>query len=269
MSATVVSHAIEIEPDQRSAVYVLDADPDLGALLPAERMASARRALVARLYRAGVGHWQDERMHRGGPEQLGLLVLDGVIARELLLSDNVTTELLGAGDLLRPWQDQGPSTLLRAQVRWTVLEPVSGAVLDQAFARRVAPFPEVHAMLLDRAIERAHRLAFAQAISQLNGVEHRVLALFWHLAERWGRVTPDGTAIPINLPHRVIAQLIGARRPTVSTALSQLARTGAIHRRPEGGWLLLGEPVGSPAAHIRRPIRQRRRAAAETGARAL
>jgi hypothetical protein len=41
------------------------------------------------------------------------------------------------------------------------------------------------------------RVAVAQAISQLNRVDRRLLAMFWHLAERWGRVTADGTAIPL------------------------------------------------------------------------
>ena len=59
-----------------------------------------------------------------------------------------------------------------------------------------------------------------QAISQLVRVDRRLLALFWHLAERWGRVTGDGVLVPLTLSHRMLSQLVGARRPTVSTALS-------------------------------------------------
>ena len=241
-------------------VRVLDADPDLGALLSAERAEPAARSLVAHLHLVPAGSWRDRRLLQAGPEQLGLLVLEGVVARELLLSDNVSTELLGPGDLLRPWQDQGPSRLVQSQVRWTVLEPLRCAVLDQGFAQRVAAFPEVQSMLIDRVTERAHRLALTQAISQLNGVEHRVLALLWQLAERWGHVTPRGTAMPLTLPHRVLAQQVGARRPTVSTAISELAHAGAIERRPAGGWLLIGEPVGHPTPATRRTIRVRRAA---------
>src|SRR3712207_8387237 len=61
-------------------------------------------------------------------------------------------------------------------------------------------------MLIDRLTERAQRLAMTQAISQLNGVERRLLALFWHLSERWGRVIRDGISVPVPLPHRVIAR---------------------------------------------------------------
>ena len=82
-------------------------------------------------------------------------------------------------------------------------------------------------MIVDRLSERAQRLAITQAISQLNRVDRRLLALFWHLAERWGRVASDGIAVPLVLSHRLIGELVGARRPTVSTAL---ARAGP--RRP-------------------------------------
>jgi CRP/FNR family cyclic AMP-dependent transcriptional regulator len=56
----------------------------------------------------------------------------------------------------------------------------------------------------------------------------------------------------------VIAQLVGARRPTVSTALGELAHAGAIDRLPAGGWLLIGEPVGIPTPDVRRFVRPRR-----------
>lgn len=98
----------------------------------------------------------------------------------------------------------------------------------------------------------------AQAISQLNGVERRVLAVFWHLAERWGHVSPDGIVVPLCLPHRVVAQLVGARRPTVSTALGRLMRQGRNSRRDDGGWVLAGEPVGLPVGDAGRVVRMRR-----------
>jgi hypothetical protein len=50
----------------------------------------------------------------------------------------------------------------------------------------------VTAALFDRLSERSMRLATTQAISQLTRVDRRLKALFWHLAERWGRV--GGTA---------------------------------------------------------------------------
>ena len=83
---------------------------------------------------------------------------------------------------------------------------------------------------VERLTQRAQRLAVTQAISQLNRVDRRLLTLFWHLAERWGRMTPDGVLIPLTLSHRMLSQLVGARRPTVSTALAELAeREAELH----------------------------------------
>jgi CRP/FNR family cyclic AMP-dependent transcriptional regulator len=240
-------------------IHLLDADPELGRLLEGQRLIDARRDLLCRLHTLERGPWDAERLRTAGPEHVGLLLIDGVVARELALEDNVSAELLGPGDIVRPWQAQQPSQLMRAEVRWTVVEEVRFGILDRHFAVQLARYPEVNAMLIDRLTERAQRLAMMQAISQLNGVERRLLALFWHLSERWGRVVRDGVAVPVPLPHRVIAQLVGARRPTVSTALGTLAERGELLRRGDGGWLLTGEPVGVPTDEAARIIRSRRR----------
>jgi hypothetical protein len=125
---------------------------------------------------------------------------------------------------------------------WTVLSPLTVAVLDRRFAAEMTRFPEITASLFDRLSERSLRLATTQAISQLTRVDRRLKALFWHLAERWGRVTGDGVIVPLALTHRILGQLVGARRPTVSTALSELAEREELTRRPDGSWLLRGDP---------------------------
>ena len=114
-------------------------------------------------------------------------------------------------------------------------------------------------MLLDRACARAHRLAMLQAISHLNSVDRRLLALFWHLAERWGRVTPDGIVVPLTLSHRLLAEIVGARRPTVTVGIAALERRGKLLRLDDASWLLLGEPPGAPADGARRVVPHRRR----------
>jgi hypothetical protein len=48
--------------------------------------------------------------------------------------------------------------------------------------------------------------------------------------------------VPLALTHRILGQLVGARRPTVSTALSELAEREELTRRPDGSWLLRGDP---------------------------
>jgi CRP-like cAMP-binding protein len=238
---------------------LLDLDPDLGRLLPAERIGEARVELGVRITFVARGAWQADRLSDVGSEHLGLLMLDGVIAREVLLADTTSIELVGAGDVLRPWHaDDGPS-LSRHEIRWTALADAHLAVLDRRFASRLTRFPEVNTTIMERILDRVHRFALTQAISQLNGVDRRLLALFWHLAERWGRMTPSGIVVPLALSHRELGQLVGARRPTISSALGALAQRGELTRRSDGSWLLTGEPIGIPSDEARRIIEHRRR----------
>lgn len=236
---------------------LLDLDPDLGQLLPPARLQGARRDLMVQVHTVQRGPWEIGEPSGIGPQHLGLLLVEGVIVRELVLSDSVSAELLGPGDVIRPWQGH-PSRLLQSETRLIVLEPATFCVLDSRFVLAIAEYPEVMAMLTDRLMDRTHRLAAEKAIAQLNGVERRIVALFWELAERWGRVTPGGIVVPLALPHRVIAQLVGARRPTVSTALTRLAAEGQLTRRPDGAWLVTGDPVGEPVGEASRVIRSRR-----------
>ena len=55
-------------------------------------------------------------------------------------------------------------------------------------------------------------------------------------------MTREGVAVRLPLTHRMLAELVGARRPTVTTALGQLEDRGALTRRPPDEWLLHGGP---------------------------
>ncbi len=238
---------------------LLELDPELGQLLSADRREQAERELRVRVSTFPVGEWDGGRLATADPTHLGLLIAEGVLAREVVLGDTVSTELLGPGDIIRPWHLEGPPELLPVTVRWNALSSVRLGLIDRRVTVALGRFPEVSAVIVDRLSERAQRLATTQAISQLNRVDRRLLALFWHLAERWGRVSRDGIAVPLVLSHRLIGELIGARRPTVSTALAELARDGQLVRRDDGTWLLTGDPIAVPAASAAEVIRQRRR----------
>jgi CRP/FNR family transcriptional regulator, cyclic AMP receptor protein len=86
-------------------------------------------------------------------------------------------------------------------------------------------------------------LAFNVAIHCLQHTELRLLVLFWHLADRFGRVTPTGTLVPLALSHSDLAELIGVARPSVSLSLKELAEQGLVRRnREDKTWLLGAEP---------------------------
>ena len=80
-----------------------------------------------------------------------------------------------------------------------------------------------------------------------------MLAALWNLADRWGRVGPDGVRIPLRLTHDALAELVGARRPSVSNAMGRLRRRGLISDHAEGGWVLHASPP-EELAEVRRSI---------------
>jgi CRP-like cAMP-binding protein len=95
---------------------------------------------------------------------------------------------------------------------------------------------------MDRIMRRAHALAFHLAVSHLKLVEMRLLVILWYYADRWGRVTPGGVLLPLRMTHSMLARIVGARRPSVSTALGRLQDRGLVDRTDNGHWLLLGDP---------------------------
>jgi hypothetical protein len=171
----------------RQVTPLLELDPDLGQLLQEERLATAKRELRVALRTLETGPWDAERLAGINPEHVGLLVLEGVISHEVLVSDTISTELLGPGDVVRPWRLHDEGSLLRHTIRWNVLSRSRVALLDRRFNAELGRYPEVAAAIIDRVNERALRLAVTQAISQLNRVDRRLLAL---LAPR-GALGPD------------------------------------------------------------------------------
>jgi CRP/FNR family cyclic AMP-dependent transcriptional regulator len=210
---------------------VLELDPELGADLDRSTLAIATRELAAPVADlnsvAGGSQWAPE----GVDAHLGLMVVEGLLLREVRMLGTSSAELLGPGDLVRPAEIEGEFTLpAPAEVKWTALEPVRVAVLDEVFLAAACRYPAVLASLMRRAIARAKALALHGAVTNLKHVETRLIVQFWHIAERWGRVRGDGVTIAIPLTHDVLARLVGAQRPSVTTALGRLAKRGLVTR---------------------------------------
>jgi CRP-like cAMP-binding protein len=239
---------------ERKAVGIrlLEAQPDLAEGLEGEELAEARRHVVALLDSVDAGPWDPAPRYTDDPAFFGLLVVDGMIARDVELGGRRCSELLGPGDLLRPWEyDDGDVASVPSETALHVLEPVRVAVLDGRFARVACRYPALVTKLIGRTLRRSRWLAILLTISSMPRVDARVQALLWHLADRWGHVTLDGVVVPVRLTHEMIGRLVGAHRPSVTTALSQLARTNRIRRLPHG-WLLLGDPPAAPISDVSR-----------------
>jgi CRP/FNR family transcriptional regulator, cyclic AMP receptor protein len=225
----------------RSLIPLLEADAEFGEGLSAAELEAAARSVAVHAQTLDAGPWEPQDEPWPVPPTLGLLVLEGVLTRDIIFAGRTTTELLGSGDVLRPWEDDVQFDPLPFGVSWHVHETTRVAVLDARFALAAARWPALAGALSRRHVRRARSLAFQLAIAQLPRVDDRLLVLLWALAERWGRVSPQGVRLPLALPHRTLATLVGARRPSVTTALSGLSRDGLVERT-EDGWLLHGDP---------------------------
>jgi CRP/FNR family transcriptional regulator, cyclic AMP receptor protein len=230
-------------PMSSHLVPVLVQDPDLAAGLQGERLRRAERELIAATFVAFEGPWDPTEAGEGVRGGIGLLLLDGLVVRRVGRTGRYGAELLGPGDLMRPWQSDGEDVTLPFHTDFRVIEQTLVAMLDLRFAARAATYPEVGSALIGRAMQRSRTLAVNMAIAHYPRIDRRLLMLMWHLADRWGRVTPDGVRIPLRLTHQLLADLVASRRPSVTTALTQLGREGHISRVGDA-WLLHGEPPG-------------------------
>jgi CRP/FNR family transcriptional regulator, cyclic AMP receptor protein len=240
---------------------LLEADPDLGAALAGDRHAAALARLVVPTLRVQPGELDLEEPVGDSAGRLGVLITDGLVTRDVVIAATGCAELVGSGDVLLPWTRPGEDAPVPSQVEWHALEPTTFAVLDQRFVSASAAYPEVMAALVRRAVTRAQTLAVSLAISCITGLKLRLLALLWHLAERYGRVGLDGVSLPIPLTHQTIGRLIGATRPSVSTALKELENEGRIGKRRGGGFMLFGDPpeLALAMADRRQAVRRSRR----------
>ena len=222
----------------RARERILEGDCDLARGLRWEAAQEAAVELTAPTITLpeGVLHLSTAPEARG---TLGLLVLEGMLCREVTVGSERSAEVVGAGDVIRPWEDRERDDPLRGRVEWCVLDEVRVAVLDPTFARSLARWPEVGAELMERGLRRVRAGSALAATSHVKRVDVRVLALLWHLADRWGRVTPRGIVLRVALTHARIASIVGAQRPSVTTALRRLSERDLVERDEDTGEYLL------------------------------
>lgn len=232
---------------------LLQADPDLGARMAPERFAAAEQALVARIVAVPEGHWAWEQMLPAPPGVVGFVICSGIFARRARMYESNSVELLGAGDVIMPWASEHDSAVgFETSVDWHVLARGRLALIDNGLLLKSAPWPEITKALLTRAITHARWLASLHAAAGHTRVEDRLWLVLWQIAERWGKITPDGVTLSMpGLTHETIASLVAASRPSVTKAFGDLRSRGLLERRPRGILVLHGAPRDGLIKHRR------------------
>jgi CRP/FNR family cyclic AMP-dependent transcriptional regulator len=221
-------------------VGLLGVEPELARRIPPADLPLARRHVTARLIELPAGPVDLEPMADELRPPFGAIVIEGLMLRHVTVMGQDAVQLLGPGDIIR--LDAAGGVLLPQVLALTCSEACRVGALDDTLLIALRRWPDVAAVLVERANEQLDRLAIQLAILQMPRVQDRILATLWHLAERHGRVTASGVHLPVTLTHRLVGRLVGARRPTVSLALTELEAEGALGRRADRTWMLLRMP---------------------------
>ncbi len=232
------------EPETEEAlrggfVHVLYEDPELAETLSPNDARVLKEALRAPVITIREGSWHPP--HYDPDRTYGLLILEGLLGRRVMLGAATTIELLGHGDIVRPWQKL-PESLIPARVQWRALSNLRAAVLDERVTVLIGRRPELTVAFAARLARQSHAATRLAAIGHIARVEDRLLAILCHLAGNWGRVTTDGVRIPFRLTHEVLGELVGAKRPSVTIGLSYLRQQGEVVQAQDGRYILTGSP---------------------------
>jgi CRP/FNR family transcriptional regulator, cyclic AMP receptor protein len=140
-----------------------------------------------------------------------------------------TIGMLEQGDLLvrplEPWAASAP------QVRCFAIEDALVHLVDRRRMEAWMREPALAANLVRVLSAQVADREMAVAIALEPRVERRLLLKLRQLAERWGRVTPDGVRLDLRLTHQELANMVGAVRESVTIALGRLAEAGEIEVR--------------------------------------
>lgn len=233
--------------ESTKTVMLLEAEPSLAHGIERQQLEEAREILTADVLDIKAGPWEEAGETPPHPLFLGYMILEGAVTREIIISGRPSLELLGPGDLIRPWVVPEPLKAMDVTAEWSLVSEGKFAVVNEDFHLQAREFPSVLTELMDRVVSRARWLGFQVALCQVPRIDLRLLLLFRYLAERWGDDVPRGTKIPIRLSHRNLAAMIGARRPKVSSELAGLAEQDLVSQDSDGTWTFFAAEVNPMA----------------------
>lgn len=223
-----------------STIRLLAAAPELADFLTPEEIREAGRIALPAVELSGPVQLT-ELLER--TNAFAALVIDGMLLRQLRIGEQPTLRMFGPGELVATGTPASSILVVESDCR--AIDGTHLAMLGIEFLAGARRWPHLVVGLQARTADGAERLAVQLAICQLPRVQDRVLAMLWLLAESWGRVTSSGTTLSLSLTHQALGALVGARRPTVTLALGELAERGAVVQQDDR-WLLLEPPPQPP-----------------------
>ena len=167
---------------------------------------------------------------RGEPRSSVFILRTGLIKlqRQTAAGNDVIITLCGPGELV------GFSGLSKATARVAsaqVVEAGEAFAIDEAdFRALMAERPAIAMAVIESLRWRMESVADALTDVVSEDVPNRIVRLLQRLAAGKGESRDGEWALDLRLTHQELANMIGARRQTVTTALSELHRDGVLRR---------------------------------------
>jgi CRP/FNR family transcriptional regulator len=167
---------------------------------------------------------------RGEPRSSVFILRTGLIKlqRQTAAGNEVIITLCGPGELI------GFSGLSKATARVAsaqVVEAGEAFAIDEAdFRALLAERPAIALAVIESLRWRMESVADSLTDVVSEDVPNRIVRLLQRLAAGKGESRNGEWALDLRLTHQELANMIGARRQTVTTALNELHREGVLRR---------------------------------------
>ena len=142
--------AVEAPGIELRAASLFEVDPELAEALDERQIADARLRAIVPVADLAVGMWPAAQLRRATAQPFAIMVVEGILLRELLLAGSTATELLGPGDVVD--FTGADDALLPTDVRWSVPDAARIMVLDDRLLAILRTWPGVARVLLSRAV---------------------------------------------------------------------------------------------------------------------
>ena len=226
------------------AIRLLDAEPRIAGGLHGGALSAARDVVLAPYLETGPGPWTPDA---GGRRPLAILVLDGKLLASVPANGVDDVTVVGPGDMLDVRaMDRG--------MEWEAVERARLAMIDARFQVAARRWPQLVGGLIDVMFASTHAQRRLTVAMKMPRVEDRIVVLMSLLMTRWGVVRADGLAMSFPVTQGTLGRLVGVGRPTVSLALSKLAREGTLRRLDRRRWWMPPAAIHEQALRADAPM---------------